>query len=194
MPETVRVRGVEYLVGRFTNSHLQTISKMLVVDSSGHFDFGSFSVQSECAEVVLEVIIPTLPREAISVSPRGKYVWQLDQLEISVLLMQIVKIWRSRQIEVAKARKDKESVKLHEQHLQAIDGYLAEFTPLLEDLLPAQDLEQVESDQSPPEVEALKFEPEAQRIERLEQELAQLRSAVAQEPSQEPSLEPAANE
>lgn len=188
MVDAVKVRGVEYPVGRFTDAHLNTISEMLVVDGNGHFNLGAFALQSQCAEVVLEVVVPTLPDDVISISPRGKYIWQLSQLEIPVLLMQIVKVWRLRQIEVAKARKDKESIKLHERHLGVIEGYLAEFTPLLEDPLPVQDLEQDESDQNPPEVE-VQTESEAQRIKRLEQELAQLRLVAAQDSPVEPSVE-----
>lgn len=198
MATTVEIRGIKYPVEKFTNNHLQKISEMLVMDGKGHFNLGSLSLQSECAEVVLEVMVPTLPDDVISISPRGKYIWHLDLIEIPVVLMQIVRVWRLRQIEVAKARKDRAAVALHEEHLRTVDEYLAEFTPLLEDPAGVQGPERDESDQDLFEVEALRFEPEARRIEQLEQELAQLRSAVAQDPSHkpspEPSAEPAANE
>jgi len=167
MANTVEVRGIEYPVEKFTNNHLQKISEMLVIDSQGHSNLGSLSLQSECAEVVLEVMVPTLPDDAISVSPRGKYIWQLDLVEIPVLLLQLVKVWRLRQIEVAKARKDKAAIELHQGHLQAIEDYLAEFTPLLES-----------SDSQPAEAQG-GAESGSERIAQLEQELARLKALEA---------------
>lgn len=146
MTDFVEVRGVEYPVERFTDAHLQMITKMLVQDGRGHFEIGSFSVQSESAEVVLEVMVPTLPEDVISVSPRGKYVWQLGQVEIPVLLMKLLRIWRSRQLAIAKARKDVTAIKAHEESLASIEAYLDEFGDLadISEDSPQPDLESAE--------------------------------------------------
>jgi hypothetical protein len=180
MTKTVKVRGIEYPVQRFTDVHLQSIMQMLVPTGGGHYGVGSLSVQSECAEVVLEVMLPTLPDDVITITPRGRYVWQLNQIEIPVLLMRLVRVWRIRQLAAAKARKDKAAIAEHEESLVSIDGYLAEYAGLVDEVEPQPDLEllESESDLMPTKESDLEtLESEADRIARLEQELAALKMA-----------------
>jgi hypothetical protein len=179
MTETAKVRGIEYPVQRFTDVHLQSIMQMLVPTGGGHYGVGSLSAQSECAEVVLEVMLPTLPDDVITITPRGRYVWQLNQIEIPVLLMRLVRVWRIRQLAAAKARKDKAAIAEHAEHLAVIDNYLAEYAGLADGAEVGDSEELLKPDLIESEIQD-EPESEADRIARLEQELAALKIASSE--------------
>ena len=131
MADFIEIRGIEYPVERFTDAHLKIVQEVLTADENGSWVPAGFKQQSEAAEVILEVICPDLPESVIRVNRRGKYVWLLDIAEISYLLLQIVKIYRTRKLAVAQARKAIAEVAEEKKWLAEIEGYLSENRAIL---------------------------------------------------------------
>jgi hypothetical protein len=124
MIEQVIVHGRAYICESFTDVHLLAIHRMLIRDQEGNFQIGDFRSQSEAAEVIKEVIIPGVSDDVIAISPRGRYIWRLDQLELPFFLLQIVRVWRFRQLTKAEAAGNQALVIEHQGSIAAIDGFM----------------------------------------------------------------------
>lgn len=122
--ETIAVRGVEYPVYPFTAIHLQVVAKMLRQDAAGLWQISDLSALSDGAEVIREVILPTLPDGLITVTPRGKYIFQIELLELSILVLEITRVFRERKLKEAEARQDVAAIKDHKRALGEINAFL----------------------------------------------------------------------
>lgn len=186
MSEMIKLRGSEYPVEKFTDAHVQCLQELLVQGDRGEWMPSSFSRQCQAAEIVLEVICPTLPDTVISITPRGKYVWQLSLVELPYIALQIVRIHRIRQLAIAKTRKARAEVSDHQEWIARIDGYLRENELLIASTLGEQSLgESGAIDVGNLEPAAPGARGDLDRISWLEMELAQLKAAESAKDSSE---------
>lgn len=124
MTEQVIVHGKAYVCESFTDVHLLAIYRMLNRDQDGNFQIGDFRSQSEAAEVIKEVVLPGISDSVVTVSPRGKYIWRLNQLELPFFLLQVVRVWRFRQLATAEVAGDQALILDHQASITAIDGFM----------------------------------------------------------------------
>lgn len=186
--ETIKVLGVDYPVERFSELHIQVFDGLVVQNPITHeWGLAGLAKQSEAAEVILEVMVPTLPDSVISITRRGRYIFQIDTLQVIALMYQLLRVWRIRQLAIAKARKDRAAIEENQKQLAAIEKYFSEYGDELANALP----ESVPEDDLG-EGDLEEGDPVNGEVLRLEQELARLKAQA--EAGNEAIVEPQAEE
>lgn len=123
---TVTIRGKEYPVEEFTTAHLRMVTKVVQRNpKTRKWEMGSFSEQSEAAEVVLEAIIPTLPDSIIKARDSGRFIWLLEDEELSEFLLRIVQIYWERRDKEAQESGDTAAIAQSQKELQGISELIS---------------------------------------------------------------------